>query len=149
MNRRGFSMIELMVVVVMVGLMTLIGFPRIQSQLTRSEVRSAASRVSAIYAQARANAIQTGRTTTVNVEGNRLWLTVNVGGTVDTVGVVQHLDSVYKVAVSLNEYADDGIFIDGRGILTPQLVGEGVIMVSRGAYTDSVVIGRYGSIIQQ
>ena len=146
MNRRGFSLIELMVVVVMIGIMTLIGFPRIQSQLAKSEIRSATARLAAVYAQGRANAIETGRATQFNLLGNRVWLTVDVGGTLDTIGTVQHLDSIYKVALTYNAYADDLIQIDGRGILSPALAGEAVITVSRSGYSDEVHIGRYGSV---
>ena len=146
MNRRGFSLIELMVVIVMIGIMTLIGYPRILSQLERSDVRSAAGRVAAVYAQGRANAVQTGRTTAFNVLENRVWLTVDIGGTPDTIGTVQHMDSLYNVTLALNEFADDGINIDPRGILSPQLAGEAEITVSRGSYSDVVTIGRYGSV---
>lgn len=149
MSRRGFSLIELMVVVVMVGIMALIGYPKLQSQLARSEVRAATSRLTAVYAQGRATAIQTGRMTDVNVLGNRIWLTQTVAGVLDTIGTVQHLDSMYKVVLTPNEYADDGLRFDARGILNPRLVGTGTVTVSRDGHSRIITLGPYGSIVAQ
>lgn len=147
MSRRGFSLIELMVVVVMVGVMALIGYPKLQGQFTKAELRAATTRLTAVYAQARATAVQTGRATTVNVLGNRIFITQTVNGVLDTVGTVQHLDSLYKVTLSYNEYADDLIRFDARGMLTPRLAGAGEITLSRGGYARVVTLGQYGSIV--
>ena len=148
-SRRGFTLIEILVVVVIVGVLMLIGFPRIQDQVARSDVRSAASRLASVYAQARANAISTGRPTRFIPVGNRVVVTTGAGGVSDTVGVVHHLDSLYQVTVTLNEYADDLIEIDARGILSQPLAGDAVITVTRGTYSRAITIGRYGSIAIQ
>ncbi len=148
MNRRGFSMIELMVVIVMVGIMMLIGYPKIQSQLGRSELRAAASRVSAVYAQGRANAIQTGRTTTLNMGSNALWLTVDAGGTLDTVGVVQYLDSLYKTTLTVSSGVTS-LDIDARGIINPPLAADVELTVARDGYDKTITITRYGRIVKE
>ena len=144
MTRRGFTLIEILIVVVIMGVMTAIGYPKIRDQLMRSDVRSAAARVAAVYAQGRANAIQTGRATTLNYAGNRLWLTQTVAGVLDTVGTVQHIDLVYNATITAT---DAGITIDPRGII--KLAGDAHFVVTRGDYADTVTIGRYGSIVKR
>jgi prepilin-type N-terminal cleavage/methylation domain-containing protein len=140
-NRRGFSLVELMIVVVMMGIMTGIGYPRLRDQLARADLRAAAARVAAVYAQGRANAIQTGRTTTLNATGNRVWLTTVVAGVLDTVGTVQHLDSMYKSTLTAGVATVD---IDPRGIVN--IGADDTLTVARGSYSKLVIIGRYGRI---
>lgn len=142
MNRRGFSLVELMIVVVMMGLMTAIGYPKLKNQLARSDVRAGAARVAAVYAQGRANAIQTGRTTTLRTAGNRVWLTTAVAGVLDTVGTVQHLDSMYKATLTA---AVDTVAIDPRGIVIG-LAADDTLTVARDGYSRHVIIGRFGRI---
>lgn len=142
MSRKGFTLVEIMVVVVVAGLLTLIGFPRIRASLVRSEVRAAANQVAATYASARATAIQTTRATTLNYAGNRLWITtVLPGGVLDTVGTVQHLDLAYGVTLSSTKAT---IPIDPRGIAT----GPARFITARAGVTDTVQIGNYGSVIR-
>ena len=144
MRRNGFTLVEIMVVVVVAGLMTLIGFPKIRAALVRSEVRAAASQVAATYASARANAIQTNRATTLNYAGNRVWITtVLPGGVLDTIGVVRHLDAAYGVTLSTTP-ADATITIDPRGIAN----GPAKFTITRAGVRDSVKIGNYGSVIR-
>lgn len=142
-SRRGFTLIEILVVVVIMGLMVLIAFPRLRDQIVRSDVRGAASRVASTYAQARATAIQTGRPTTLNVAGNNLWVTTTVGGTLDTVGSVQYLDSLYHVTLGSNTAA---IQIDARGIAN--VLPDAEFVVTRGSYSRMITVGRFGSIVK-
>lgn len=142
MRRNGFTLVEIMVVVVVAGLMTLIGFPKIRAALIRSEVRASVDQIAAAYASARANAIQTSRETVLNSAGNRVWITtVLPGGVLDTVGVVRHLDAAYGVSMTTTNGA---IPIDPRGIAN----GPAKFTITRAGVTDSVRIGNYGSVIR-
>lgn len=140
MSRKGFTLVEIMVVVVLAGLMSLIGFPKIRSSLLRAEVRGAVTRITAVYASARSNAIQTNRFTTLNTAGNRIWVTVDMGGTIDTLGTVEHLDAGYGVSLNTDNSA---IRLDPRGISN----GSAKFLVTRADFRDSVMIGTYGSVL--
>lgn len=144
MSRRGFTLVETLIVVVIMGLMMLIGYPKIRQQLIQSDVRAATGRIVAAYAQARASAMQTGRTTTFNAAADRVWVTAPNGGGLDTVGSVQYVGSAYKVALAVDGAAT--LQLDGRGLLATPLADPAEIRIQRGDYAKAVRIGRYGTI---
>src|SRR5204863_908734 len=60
MQRSGFTTIEMVIVVVLIGLIAAIGFPKIRQSLDKANVRSARAAVGTLAATARAAAIQRG-----------------------------------------------------------------------------------------
>src|SRR5438309_409300 len=60
MKRSGFTTIEMVIVVVLIGLIAAIGFPKIRQSLDKANVRSARAAVGTLAATARAAAIQRG-----------------------------------------------------------------------------------------
>ena len=60
MSRRGFSLIELITVFVLIGVIAAIGFPRLRDALEKQNVRSAKALIATMAATARGAAIQRG-----------------------------------------------------------------------------------------
>src|SRR5213592_635457 len=60
MRRSGFTMLELIIVIVIVGVLALVGFPRIKDAIQKTNVRSARVAAGTYVATARAAAIQLG-----------------------------------------------------------------------------------------
>jgi prepilin-type N-terminal cleavage/methylation domain-containing protein len=73
-RRQGFSLIEMLIVIVVVGLVTLSGWPRLRDAKIRSDVRSARGQVIGLYAKARASAVETARPTTLQFSGTSAWI---------------------------------------------------------------------------
>ena len=57
MSRSGFTTIELIIVVAIIGIIALMGFPKIRRTLDKTNVRSARAAVSTLAVTARAAAI--------------------------------------------------------------------------------------------
>jgi len=58
MSRKGFSIIEMVVVIILIGLIASIGFPRLRDSLEKQNVRSAKALIATLAATARGAAIQ-------------------------------------------------------------------------------------------
>lgn len=143
-RRNGFTLVEMLIIVVMIGIIVLMGWPRLYDALNRSNLRGAQQSISAMYAQARSAALQGGRQVWLNVNGNRLWITasprLNAGtGTVDTVGSVKDINSAYgaTVATTTSSFA-----IDPRGLAG----STGTITVTLAGRSDSVQVSGYGRV---
>jgi prepilin-type N-terminal cleavage/methylation domain-containing protein len=152
MRTRGFTLIELMVVIVVVGIILTYGFPKIRALLIKNDLRSARSTLFTAIQQAKTWAVNDGRATTVRVNPatGALWITASPtrlsGHTVDTVGSLRNLTDAYGATLTTPTSQDTFAF-DHRGLLTP--VGSStqqIIVVSRSGYRDSVMINGYGRI---
>jgi prepilin-type N-terminal cleavage/methylation domain-containing protein len=88
----GFSLFEMLVVIVMIGLMSLFAFPRVVQVFDQSQVRGARQAVLNKFNTARMNARQSGRSTFLVRNGTVFWIersprvTPLIGSTRDTVG---------------------------------------------------------------
>src|SRR2546427_13141528 len=60
MTRSGFSAVELMIVIILIGLIAAVGFPKIHGVLDKTNVRSARVAVGTYVVTARSLAIQRG-----------------------------------------------------------------------------------------
>src|SRR5256884_3878425 len=93
MQRSGFTTIEMVIVVVLIGLIAAIGFPKIRQSLDKANVRSARAAVGTLAATARAAAIQRGCPGVIHVLPTHApaWVTTNCPAEVDTASGGQHL----------------------------------------------------------
>jgi prepilin-type N-terminal cleavage/methylation domain-containing protein len=150
MSRRdGFTLIEMLTVVVVISAVSLISFPRVRSAKYKSELRSARTSVASMYARARSAAVQYNRATMLAFNGSSAVviasprLVAAAGSTVDTVGRVNNLGVAYNVTVAST---DDSLRVDPRGF--GGNAGAITVRLTRAEFTDSVVIGSYGRLIQ-
>jgi prepilin-type N-terminal cleavage/methylation domain-containing protein len=144
MGRRGFSLIEMVTVILIIGVMAAFFFPRIGGELDRRNVRSARSAVTTMHAKARATAIHRGRAVTLERNGNQLLIlsTHPVTGVVDT---VEQRDLYGNYGVTLAATRDVLVF-DPRGLGTEG--SSTTFVVTRSGYADSVWITAVGSVVQ-
>jgi len=75
MGRKGFSTIEMIIVVILVGLIASIGFPRMRRGLEKQRIRSTKALIATMVATARGTAIQRGCVATINFATDSVWVT--------------------------------------------------------------------------
>src|SRR5207247_1122752 len=103
-RRRGFTPIEMIIVVVMIGIIAVIGFPKIRRALDTTNVRSTRVYLGTAVATARAVAVQRGCRAAVHFSSpGTVWVTAcsrtNAAAT-DTIGSVVDLASRYNVTLA-------------------------------------------------
>jgi prepilin-type N-terminal cleavage/methylation domain-containing protein len=147
-SRNGFTLVETLIVVVILGLIVLIGFPKMSSALVQNDLRGARTTMVNMLATARAASVQSNRLTWIKFEGNtahvlaRPRLTIGGTGDADTVGAVRDLSDQYGVAVA---YGVDSIRFDPRGFG----MGSGAtdtIILSRGGHSSMITIDGLGRV---
>src|SRR2546421_10267337 len=97
MRRSGFTTIEMVIVVVLIGIIAMIGFPTISKTLDKTNVRSARDALGTLAGPARAAAIQRGCRRVLHVTGNTGWATTAGPTTVETISGVQDLYARFKI----------------------------------------------------
>src|SRR5919106_5353892 len=69
-SRDGFTLVETLIVVVILGLIVLIGFPKMSSALVQNDLRGARTTMVNLLATARAASVQSNRLTWIKFEGS-------------------------------------------------------------------------------
>lgn len=148
-GRRGFTLIEMLMVFVIVGIVVAFGLPRLRDSLQKSNVRSAKSALATLVAKARAAAVARGCTATVGFTSGTTGTVaisvcrVNAAGT-QILGGVDSLAARYNVAMTPSAGT---LQFDPRG-LSVSYSGMTVVFTS-GTITDSVVINPLGKVVRQ
>lgn len=141
-KRRGFTTVELLTVIVILGVLLAVSFPRFSTVMGTMGVRSANREVAAYLVRARSAAIETGRVTRFIRANNTIVIMVDQPS-----GPVVHsgaLDLGVNHGVSLTA-SRDTIKFDPRGFALG-LGGRQVFVVSRGGMSDSVCIAGRGKV---
>src|SRR2546430_17707916 len=102
MSRSGFTTIELIIVVAIIGIIALMGFPKIRRTLDKTNVRSARAAVSTLAVTARAAAIQRGCPAVVHFVATNatVWGATNCVAKGDTGSRGQQLGSPFTVSMA-------------------------------------------------
>jgi prepilin-type N-terminal cleavage/methylation domain-containing protein len=149
-RRNGFTLVETLIAVVIVGLMTLMAYPRVSNAMVKSNLRAGRTRIANMLSTARAAATQGGRTMAyVKFNGNNAVVTAEPRrnlptgvNTEDTLGVVVNLSTVYGATLSAGAAQ---IAFDPRGIASG--VSNGVqLKLTHGSYGDSLYIDMLGRV---
>lgn len=143
MNRRGFSLVEMLIVVVLIGAIASFAIPLVRRGMEIRRVAGAHVAITTMNAKARAVAVQQSRVVRFIVSGNeiRLMSLHPVTGAIDTIEE-RNLNSVYGVSVVTSR---DTLVYDPRGLGMQN--SSTTIAVSRpGGYADTVVITSLGGI---
>ena len=145
-SRRGYTLTEMMIVVTIVGLLTLFAVPKFSGLVERNKLTAAREELSSAIATARAAAVQKGRTATLFLSGNQMWVTVvtSSAGTTTTVVPVKSFGSLYNVSVTATS---PSITFDMRGFVTPRLSSTGIFRIVGASKKDSVCITTAGQIM--
>ena len=142
----GFSLVEMLMVVVMIAIMSLFAFPKVIRAFDQSQVKGARLAVLNKFNAARINARQSSRHVFLIRAGDVLWIereprVSNPGaGTRDTVGGFLNLFD-YRVTTSGTL---DTVPIDPRGLT--QGGGTWQLNFTRGAANDSLIISGFGTV---
>ena len=149
MKRSGFTTIEMVIVVVLIGIIAAIGFPKIRQSLDKANVRSARAAVGTLAATARAAAVQRGCPAVIHFVATNatVWVTTNCQTKVDTVSGVQQLGTRFKVTMVATR---DSVRYDPRGLSLDNLTTNTVVRFtgSVSSNTDSTVINPLGKVIR-
>lgn len=147
MGRRGFSTIEMIIVVVLIGTIASIGLPRLRRGLEQQNVRSAKALLATLVATARGSAIQRGCSATLNLTVDSVWVTacgVNPPAASVRIGTKKLVGSEFGVTLSPNR---PSVVYDPRGIAT--VFQSTTIRVIGPHNQDSVVINELGKVKRQ
>lgn len=147
--RRGFSIAELLVVLIVSGVIMRIAMPRFAAMRDRMALRSAKQQMAAYLVTTRAAAIRRSATAVFSVSNSTISTKVNLptGGTASLGGAVP-LVSARGVAVSPGGTSTaDVITYDSRGMAT-NLSATHVYVLTRNSKKDSICVSRLGLIAQ-
>lgn len=146
-NRRGFSALELMIVLVIMGVMFGIAAPRMVEMRERNSLNSAKQKLTGAIAAARAAAIQRGRPTTFQVSGNSIEVTVMEpnGSTSDIVPNTSM--QIFGTTLSTPVGGATAITYDSRGNASSSLAQRAVFVLEKGPRRDSVCVSRFGMLM--
>ena len=147
MRRKGFTTIELMIVVVIIATLVLIGFPRLMNVYEKQNVRSAQAYLATMMATARNAAIQRGCTATLNLTVDSAWVTacgVNPPAASVQVGTKKLIGDDFRVTLASSVAA---LSYNPRGVTT--VVQTVTIKVLGPHYTDSIMVNSLGRVVKQ
>lgn len=146
-TRPGYTLAEMLIVVVIVGGLALFSLPKFSGLTERSNIAAARQQVTAAIATARAAAIQKGSSATVRIVGDSLSVTVVNAGGVGTTTVIapKPLHDLYGVVLSHKNLVDTTITFDTRGFA--RLGATAIIRLAKGARRDSVCLTISGQIM--
>jgi prepilin-type N-terminal cleavage/methylation domain-containing protein len=148
-RRNGFTLIEIMIVVVIFGILVAVVYPRVSQVLVKNDVRSARTTLANKFATARAVAMQRSRSASVTFNGNNIAVTAKPRtipdglSTMDTIGAVQNLNALYGVTVTAPVASLD---YDPRGFAGGLSGTPLVFVVSRSGKRDSVSLDYLGRV---
>lgn len=148
MRRAGFTIAEVLIVLIIMALITAMALPKLSTSAQKTNVRSSRVELSTMVAKARGAAVQRGCVDTLHVTTGAsatAWITAckaSVAGTaLDTIGGVDLVGK--RMGVSLATSTTNFIF-DPRGLLVGG--SGGTIVITGSGFTDSVVINAIGKV---
>jgi prepilin-type N-terminal cleavage/methylation domain-containing protein len=140
--RAGFTLPEILIVVVLISILALLAIPRFSSANGRRHMESARMRVAAALATARQGAIQKGQTVQFKIANNRVTVTE---GLTDLLSPVP-LDTLYDVRI-VSPSQPITIDFSARGFAVGLGLAENHLILRRpGVGDDTVTISRTGMV---
>jgi prepilin-type N-terminal cleavage/methylation domain-containing protein len=149
-DRRGFTLIETMVALVVVSLCLLIAVPHVRDAFAQNTLLNSRAKVVSLYSAARAVSSSSGRVSYLHLDGNTVYVTAQPrrktgAGTSDSISVPENFQTLYGVAVSTNPSVDS-IRIDQTGLGAG---GQAVtVRFTKGSRKDSIQISPYGRVLK-
>ncbi|HET9725371.1 MAG TPA: type II secretion system protein [Gemmatimonadales bacterium] len=144
----GFTLIEMLIVLVIIGLTSLIALPRLNRAFAQSNVLSAKARVAALYNAARATAVSSNQTATLRLNGNQVMVYASprrkapIGAnTLDTIVRPTDLSTSFGVTLS-GGYDSVRVASSGLGM------DSAAIVLTKYTAVDTLYISRYGRVLK-
>jgi len=144
--RRGFTLPEILIVIVLISLLSLAAIPRFAVANGKRQMQSAKMRVAAGAATARAAAIQKGQQVRFMIKSNRVTVIAAAKDTIALMSPVP-LDTLYKVTAS--GFTDSLVVnFSARGFAVGFDNATKITLKRPGIPDDSVVLTRTGMVQQ-
>lgn len=150
MRNAGFTFVEILIVMIIIGIAAAMGIPRIRDSMQKQNVRSARAAIATMVAKTRAAAVQRGCRATLQLRASgRAWITacktstVGATSTLDTIGGVELVASRWNVTMS---ETNDSIRFDPRGINVDYQ--QTIVRFLAGSIADSVIINQLGKVVR-
>lgn len=144
----GFTLIEMLIVMVIIGLVSLISLPKLNTAFARSNVLSAKARLTALYNVARATAVSSNQTATLRMNGNQVMVYATprrklpIGAnTLDTIVRPTNLSTSFGVTLS-GGYDSVRVTSSGLGM------DSALIVLTKYTAIDTLYISRYGRVLK-
>jgi len=144
-HETGFTVLELLTVVLIIGAMLAVAIPYLSKQTGKTSARGAADAVAALHAAARMGAIQRGRTASLVIPTgtNKALVVANkvTSSGLDTLGKVVDLAGQFGVTVTSTS---DTISFSPRGI--GNMSSSVTIIISKQGFSDTLRVSRGGRL---
>lgn len=141
-SRVGFTLTEMMLVVVIIGVLSLVTAPRLERELARRSVAAAKVSFSASYRRARAAAVQNRRPTTITIASGLVTVSVSgPGGTTSFVGQSLYYPTLFGVTPTASS---GSLTINPTGLVTSGTPF--TVALNRGSVYDTVWVTGYGRL---
>ena len=145
MRRPGFTLVEMLLVMILLGLISAIAYPRLKGPVAGLSVRSALQQTSEMLIVARTAAVQSGAETRFIRNGNVLRTVMDSSGTWITLGA-RDLYTLHGVTLTVSgTLPKDTIRFDARGIAIG-LTASQTIKFTNSTAIDSVCVTRVGKV---
>lgn len=146
---KGFTLIETLLVIVILGVIVLIGFPKMSASMAQTNLRGARTTLINLLTKARTAATQTNRIAVLKIQGNNAVVLLRprrlpplTAGDADTLGAVEPLGDSYGVTVTA---AIDSVRFDPRGLGAGFGAGT-TFLVSRNGHTETITVDGLGRV---
>lgn len=150
--RRGFTVAEMIIVLVIAGLLMAITLPKLSRTYDGTGVRAAKARLSSFIIVARAAAIRRGQTAEFRLNGNVMQVLVDSSGTFVSVRDSVSLYNTDKVTITARGVTGvDSILFNSRGFasnLSPS-TSPRIYVITRGNSSDSLCVSMLGLVARR
>ena len=141
----GFTLVELLIVVVIMGLMGMFAYPRMRGTTTSLSVRNARQQVQTMLVVARAASVQNGSEARFIRNGNVARVVVDSNGTFVTL-ISRNLYTEQGVTFTTGGASPrDTIRFDSRG-MGIGLAGAATFKFTNTTAKDSICVSKYGKV---
>jgi prepilin-type N-terminal cleavage/methylation domain-containing protein len=146
-SSKGFTVLEMLLVIMIIGIVSLIGLPRMRAGMTSTNVRGARTTLINMLSRTRIAATQNSRVAVLKVQANNAVILMRPrllpgAGDADTLGAVAPLGDSYGVTVTA---AIDSVRFDPRGMASGFGTGTTFVLVRDGV-TERVTVDGLGRV---
>jgi prepilin-type N-terminal cleavage/methylation domain-containing protein len=146
-SRKGFTLIETLLVILILGIVAVMGFPRMRAGMTSAGIRGARTTLINLLVKARTAATQANRIALLKIQGDNAFVLMRPrllpgAGNADTLGPVVNLRESYGVTVTASI---DSVRFDPRGMGTGFGTGT-TFLVSRNGSSETIRIDGLGRV---
>lgn len=146
--RRGFSLIELLLVIVLLGAIMFRVVPTVRDLKDRSALRAARMELVAAFAAAQEAALQKGKVATLTMAGSVVTVTALSGLTGNTVPILGPIRfSEFGATLTPLASAPSVVSFDARGLITPATTTTRSYLLALPGRADTVCISGGGLVL--